>query len=155
MAAVILEPKKIKSVSASTFPPSIHHEVMVLAFCDLSFLNVEFQASLFKWVSSSHQVANTSWQIEGGKVEALTDFIFLGSRITEDGDCSHEIKRHLLLGRKAITNPNSIFKSRDITLLTKICLVKAMVFPVAMNGYEWWTIKQAEHQRIDDFKLRC
>ena len=88
-------------------------------------------------------------------MEALTDFIFLGSRITEDGDCSHEIKRHLLLGRKAITNPNSIFKSRDITLLTKICLVKAMVFPVAMYGCESLTMKKAEHRRIDDFELWC
>ena len=77
-------------------------------------------------------------------MEALTDFIFLGSRITEDGDCSHEIKRHLLLGRKAITNPNSIFKSRDITLLTKICLVKAMVFVVVMYGCESWIINKAE-----------
>ena len=94
-------------------------------------------------------------QIEGGKVEALTDFIFLGSRITEDSDCSHEIKRHLLLGRKAMTNLDSIFKNRDITLLTKICLVKAMVFPVAMYQCESLTIKKAEHQRIDDFELWC
>ena len=87
-------------------------------------------------------------------MEALTDFIFLGSKITEDSDCSHEIKRHLLLGRKAMTNLHSIFKNRDITLLTKICLVKAMVFPVAMYRCESLTIKKAEHQRIDDFELR-
>ena len=86
-------------------------------------------------------------------MEALTDFIFLGSKITEDSDCSHEIKRHLLLGRKAMTNLHSIFKNRDITLLTKICLVKAMVFPVAMYRCESLTIKKAEHQRIDDFEL--
>ena len=86
----------------------------------------------------------TSWQIEGGKVETVTDFIFLGSIITADGDCSHEIKRYLLLGRKAMTNLDSILKSRDITLLTKVCLVKAMVFPVVMYGCESWTIKKAE-----------
>ena len=85
----------------------------------------------------------TSWQIDGETVEA--DFIFLGSKITVDGDCSHEIKRHLFLGRKVMTNLNSILKSRDITLLTKVCLVKAMVFPVVMYGCESWTIKKAEH----------
>ena len=82
-------------------------------------------------------------------METVTDFIFLGSKITADSDCSHNIKRHLLLGRKAMTNLNSILKSRDITFPTKICLVKAMVFPVVMYGYESWTIKKAEHQRID------
>ena len=87
---------------------------------------------------------STSWQIEGENVEAVTDSIFLGSKITADGDCSHEIKRHLLLGRKAMTNLDSILKSRDITLPTKVCLVKAMVFPVVMYGYENWTIKKAE-----------
>ena len=97
----------------------------------------------------------TSWQIEGEKMETVTDFIFLDSRITADGDCSHEIKRHLLLGRKVMTNLDSIFKSRDITLPTKFCLVKAMVFPVVMYGCESWTIKKAEHQRIDAFKLWC
>ena len=95
----------------------------------------------------------TSWQIEGETVEAVTDFIFLGSKITADGDCSHEIKRHLLHGRKAMTNVNSIFKSRDITLLTKVHLVKAMVFPVVMYECEIWTIKKAEHQRIDTFEM--
>ena len=117
-SAVILEPKKIKSVIASTFFPI------------------------------------TSWQIDGKKVEA-TDFIFLSSKIIADSDYSHEIKRHLLLGRKAMTNLDSIFKNRDITLLTKICLVKAMVFPVAMYQCESLTIKKAEHQRIDDFELWC
>ena len=86
----------------------------------------------------------TSWQIDGEKVEAGTDFIFLGSKITEDGDSSHEIKRCLLLGRKAMTNLNSILKSRDITLPTKVHLIKVMVFPVVMYGYESWTIKKAD-----------
>ena len=95
----------------------------------------------------------TSWQIDGGKVQTVTDFIFLGSKITADDDCSHEIKRHLLLGRKAMTNLDSILKSRDITLLTKVHIVKAMVFPAVMYGCESWTIKKAEHQRIDAFKL--
>ena len=87
---------------------------------------------------------NTSWQIDGEKVETVPDFIFLGSKITADGDCSHEIKRYLLLGRKAMTNLDSILKSRDIILLTKVCIVKAMVFPVVMYRYESWTIKKAE-----------
>ena len=88
-------------------------------------------------------------------METVTDFIFLGSKITADGDCSCEIKRHLLLGRKAMTNLDSILKSRDITLPTKVCLVKAMVFPLVMYGCESWTIKKAEHQRIDAFELWC
>ena len=94
----------------------------------------------------------TLWQIDG---ETVSDFIFLGSKITADGDCSHEIKRCLLLGRKVMTNLDSILKSRDITLPTKVCLVKAMVFPVVMYGCESWTIKKAEHQRIDAFELWC
>ena len=97
----------------------------------------------------------TSWQIDGETVETLRDFIFLGSKITVDGDCSHEMKRHLLLGRKAMTNLDRIFKSRDIALPTKVRLVKAMVFPVAMYECESWTIKKAEHQRIDAFELWC
>ena len=97
----------------------------------------------------------TSWQIDGETVEIVADLIILGSKITADGDCSHEIKRHLLLGRKVMTNLNSILKSRDITLSTKICLVKAMVFPVVMYGCESWTIKKAEHRRIDAFELWC
>ena len=97
----------------------------------------------------------TSWQIDRANVEAVTDFIFLGSKITVDGDCSHEIKRRLLLGRKVMTNLDSIFKSRDITLPTKARLVKAMVFPVVMYGCECWTIKKAEHRRIDAFELWC
>ena len=87
----------------------------------------------------------TSWQIDGGKVETVRDFIFLGSKITADGDCRHETKRHLLFGRKVMTNLDSILKSRDVTLLTKVYLVKAMVFPVVMHGCESWTIKKAEH----------
>ena len=97
----------------------------------------------------------TSWQIDGETMETVTDFFFLGSKITADGDCSHEIKKHLLLERKAMTNLDSILKSRDITLLTKVCLVKAMVFPVVMYACESWTIKKAEHQRIDAFELWC
>ena len=95
----------------------------------------------------------TSWQIDGETMETVTDFILEGSKITADGDCSHEIKRCLLLGRKVMTNLDSILKSRDITLSTKICLVKAMVFPVVTCGCESWTIKKAEHQRIDAFEL--
>ena len=95
----------------------------------------------------------TSWQIDGETVETVTDFIFLGSKIIADGDCSHEIKRHLLLGRKAMTNLDSILKSRDMTLPTKVHLVKAVVFPVVMYGCESWTIKKAEHQRTDAFEL--
>ena len=95
----------------------------------------------------------TSWQIDGEIVETVADFIFLGSKITADGYCSHEIKRHLLLGRKAMTNLVSILKSRDITLPTKVYLVKAMVFPVIMYGHESWAIKKAECQRIDAFEL--
>ena len=95
----------------------------------------------------------TSWQIDGETVETVADLIFLGSKITADGDCSHEIKRCLLLGRKVMTNLDSILKSRDITLPTKVCVVKAMVFPVVMYGCESWTIKKAERQRIDAFEL--
>ena len=94
----------------------------------------------------------TSWQIDG---ETVADFIFLGSKITADGDCSHEIKRHLLLGRKVMTNLDSILKSRDITLPKNVHLVKAMVFPVVMYGCESWTVKKAEHRRIDAFELWC
>ena len=97
----------------------------------------------------------TSWEIDGETVETVSDFIVLGSKITADGDCSHEIKRRLLLGRKVMTNLDSIFKSRDITLPTKVCLVKAMVFPVVMYGCESWTVKKAEHRRIDAFELWC
>ena len=94
-------------------------------------------------------------QIDGETMETVTDFIFLGSKITEDGDCSHEIKRRLLLGRKVITNLDSILRSRDITLPTKVHLVKAMVFPVVMYGCESWTIKKAECRKIDAFELWC
>ena len=96
-----------------------------------------------------------SWEIDGETVETVSDFIFLGSKITADGDCSHEIKRGLLLGRKVVTNLDSIFQSRDITLPTKVRLVKAMVFPVIMYGCESWTVKKAERQRIDAFELWC
>ena len=97
----------------------------------------------------------TSWQIDGETLQIVTDFIFLGSKITTDGDCSHEIKRCLLLGKKVMTNLDSILKSRDITLPTKVCLVKAMFFSVVMYGCESWTVKKAEHRRIDAFELWC
>ena len=97
----------------------------------------------------------TSWEIDGETVETVSDFIFLGSKITADGDCSHEIKRCLLLRRKVMTNLDSIFKSRNITFLTKFCLVKAMVFPMVMYGFESWTVKKAECQRIDALEWWC
>ena len=97
----------------------------------------------------------TSWEIDGETVQIVTDFILGGSKITADGDCSHEIKRRFLLGRKVTTNPDSILKSRDITFPTKVCLVKAMVFPAVMYGCESWTIKKAECQRTDAFELWC
>ena len=97
----------------------------------------------------------TSWQIDGETMETVRDFIFLGSKITADGDCSHEIKRCLLLGRKVMTNLGSILKSRDITLPTQVLIVKAMVFPVVMYGCESWTVKKAECRRIDAFELLC
>ena len=97
----------------------------------------------------------TSWQIDGETMETVRDFIFLSSKITADDDWSHETKRHLLLGRKAMTNLDSILKSRDITLLTKVHIDKAMIFPVVMYGCESWTVKKAEHRRIDTFELWC
>ena len=117
---------------------------------DKAGLKLNFQKN--KIMASSPII---SWQIDGGKVETVTDFIFLCSKITADGDCSHEIKKCLLLGRKAMTNLDSILKSRDISLGTKLCIVKAMVFPVVMYRYESWTVKKAEHQRIDPFELWC
>ena len=114
------------------------------------------------WLETQHSKTKimascpiTSWQIDGETVETVREFIFRGSKITADGDCSHEIKRHLLLGRKVMTNLDSILKSRDITLPTKVPLVKAMVFPVVMCGCESWTIRKAEHRRIDAFELWC
>ena len=97
----------------------------------------------------------TSWQIDGETMKIVTDFILRGSQITADGDCSHEIKRSLLLRRRVMTNLDSILKSRDVTSPSKVCLVKVMVFPAVMYGYESWTIKKAEHQRIDTFELWC
>ena len=107
------------------------------------------------YISLEASVPITSWEIDGETVETVADFILGGSKITADGDCSHEIKRHLLLGRKVMTNLDSILKSRDITLSTKICLVKAMVFPMVMYGCESWTVKKAECRRIDAFELWC
>ena len=120
----------------------------VQLFCDLVDLKLNIQKT--KIMASG---PTTSWEIDGETVEAVADFIFLGSRITADGNCSHEIKRRLLLGRKVMTTLDSILKSRDITLPTKVCLVKAMVFPVVMYGYESWTVKKAEHRRTDAFEL--
>ena len=114
--------------------------------------HISLLANLIDYTLASSPI--TSWQIDGGKMETVTDFIFLGSKITADGDCSHEIKRHLLLGRKAMTNLDSILKSRDF-LPKEVHLVKAMVFPVVVYGCESWTIKKAEHQRIDTFELWC
>ena len=120
--------------------------------------------SIFKKTKIMASGPITSWQIDGETMETVTDFLLLGSKITADGDCSHEIiiffcsheiKRHLLLGRKVMTNLDSIFKSRDITLPTKVHLIKAMVFPVVMYGCESWTVKKAEHRRIDAFELWC
>ena len=116
--------------------------------CEEAGLKLNIQKT--KIMASSHI---TSWQIDGETVETVADFILGGSRITADGDCSHEIKRRLLLGRKVMTNLDSILKNRDITLPTKVCLVKAMVFPVVMYGCESWTIKKAERRRIDAFEL--
>ena len=121
------------------------------------FTNSIVQKHQFFGAQPSSQASGpiTSWEIDGETVETASDFIFLGSEITADGDCSHEIKRHLLLERKVMTNPDSIIKSRDITLPTNIHLVKAMVFPVVMYGCESWTVKKAECQRIDAFDLWC
>ena len=113
---------------------------------------LKFNVQKMKIIASS---PTTSWQIDGETMETVTNFIFLGSKITADGDCSHEIKRYLLLKRKNMTNLDSILKRRDITFPTEVHLVKAMVFPVVMYGWESWTIKKAEHQRIDSFVLWC
>ena len=115
---------------------------------------VGFELNIQKMKSMASSTI-TSWQIDEEIMETVTDFIFLGSKIIADGDCSHEIKRLLLLGRKVMTNLDSILKSRDITLSTKVRLVKAMVFPVVMYGYECWTVKKAERRRIDAFELWC
>ena len=113
-----------------------------------------FQARVLEWGAIAFSAGPiNSWKIDGGTIETVKDFIFLGSKITADGDCSHEIKRRLLLGRKVMTNLDSILKSKDITLPTKVHLVKAMVFPVVMYRCESWTIKKAECQRIDAFEL--
>ena len=121
---------------------------------DTCFLNVGLKLNIqeTKIIASG---PTTSWQTDGETMDTVTDFMFLGSKITADGDCSHEIKRCLLLGRKTMTYLDSILKARDITLPTNVCLVKAMVFPVVMWGCESWTIKKAKHQRIDAFELWC
>ena len=172
-SAVILEPPKIKSDTVSTVSPSISQNINNLRYADDTLMaesEEELKSLLTKVKEESEKVGLklnnqktkimasgpiTSWQIDGETVETVSHFIFLGSKITADGDCSHEIKRHLLFGRKAIRNPDSILKSRVVTLLTKVRLVKAMVFPVVMCRCESWTVKKAEHQRIDAFELWC
>ena len=139
-SAVIWEPRKIKLATVSTVFPIYFPWSDGTGSHDLCFLNAG---------------PITSRQIDGETVETVSDFIFLCSKITADGDCSHEIKRRLLLGRKVMTNLDSILKSKDITLSTKVHLVKAMVFPVVMYGCESWTVKKAEHWRIDAFELWC
>ena len=125
-------------------------ELTVLFWCFFLFIKLNIQKMK---IMASGPI--TSWKIDGETVETVSDFIFGGSKITTDGDCSHEIKRRLLLGRKVMTNLDSIFKNRDITLPTKVHLVKAMVFPVVMYGCESWTVKKAERRRIDAFELWC
>ena len=123
----------------------------------LCYWYIDFVYGIFNIQKTKIMASNpiTSWEIDGETVETVSDFIFLGSKITADGDCSHEIKRHLLLGRKVMTNLDSIFKSKDITLPTKVHLVKAMVFPVVMYRCESWTVKKAECRRTDAFELWC
>ena len=147
-SAVILEPKKV-SHCFHCFQEELKSLLMKVK---VESEKVGLTLNIWKTMASG---PITSWEIDGETVETVSDFIFLGSKITADGDCSHEIKRHSLLGRKVMTNLDSILKSRDITLPTKVRLVKAMVFPVAMYGCESWTVKKAERQRIDAFELWC
>ena len=159
-SGMILKPRKIKS-EAMVFP-------VVMYGCESWTVNKAerqridafelWKRPLISWLQSPKITASgpiTSWEIDGETVETVSDFIFGGSKITANGDCSHETKRRLLLGRKIMTNLDSIFKSRDITLPTKVRLVKAMVFPEAMYGCESWTAMKAEHRRIDAFELWC
>ena len=134
--------------------PSVHCSIHRLFISCLIYINICGNARLYvsKTMASG---PITSWQIDGETAETVADFIFLGSKITANGDYSHEIKRALLLGRKVTISPESILKSRDITLPKKVCLVKVMVFPVVVYGCESWTIKKAEHRRIDAFELWC
>ena len=124
--------------------------------CNLPGFSIHgiFQARVLEWVAIAFSSGPiTLWQIEGEKLEVMTDFLFLGSKIIVDGDCSHEIRRRLLLGRKAMTSLDSVLKSRDVTLLTKVCIVRAMVFPVVTYSCESWTIKKAECQRTEAFEM--
>ena len=151
----LLQCMKVKNESevAQLFP-TLHDPVD----CSLPGSSVHgiYQARVLEWGATAFSSDPIiSWQIEGETMETVTDFIILGSKITADGDCSHEIKRRLPLGRKAITNLDSILKSRNITLTTKGCLVKAMVFLVVMYGCESWTVKKAKHRRTDAFELWC
>ena len=184
-SAVILEPRKVKSATVSTVSPSIWHlnnigikiarrNINNLRYADDTTLMAEseeeLKSLLMKVKEESEKVGLklniqkmkimasgpiTSWEIDGETVETVSDFIFLGSKITRDGDCSCEIKRCLLLGRKVMTNLDSILKSREIPLPTKVHLVKAMFFPVVMYGCESWIVKKTEHRRIDAFELWC
>ena len=148
------EPTQPRSLDAgsSSWPLPFRHGVLPASARPQTW-GSSSQSCLVCW--SSQPLVLTSWQINGKTLETETDFIFLGSKITENVDCSHEIKRYMLSGRKAVTNLDSILKSRDITLPTKAHLVKAMVFPVVIYGCESWTIKKAEQQRIDAFELWC
>ena len=158
-SAVICEPKKIKSATISIVSPSICHEAESEKELKSLLMKVKEESEKVGLKLNIQQMKImasgpiTSWEIDRETVETVSDFSFLGSKITADGDCSHEIKRRLLLGRKVMTNLDSIFKSRDITLPTKVRLVKAMVFPVVMYGCESWTVKKAERRKIDAFEL--
>ena len=150
-------PVEISITSHMQMTPPLWHKVRTKEPLDESE-SEEWKTGLKLNIKNMKILASSpiiSWQIDGETMETVTDFIFLGSNITADGDCSHEMKRCLLLGRKAMTDLDSILKSRDITLPTKVCLVKAMVFPGVMYGCDSWTIKKAEHQRIDVFELWC
>ena len=154
MTAVILEPKKKKSDTRSVYLESEEELKSLLMKVKEESEKVDLNLNIQKTkiMASSPIIFG---QIDGERVETVADFIFLSSKITADGDCSHEIKRHSLLGRKAMTDLDSILKSRDITFSTNVSLIKAMVFPVVMYGCESWTVKKAEHQRIDAFELWC
>ena len=151
----LLQCIKVKSESEVAQSGPTLHDPMDCSLPGSSVYGI-FQARVLEWGAIVFSVGTiTSWQIDGETVETMSDFIFLGSKITADGDCSHEIKGRLLLGREVMTNLDSILKSRDFTLPTKVHLVKAMVFPVVMYGCESWAIKKGECQRIDAFELWC
>ena len=157
-AGIKIAGRNIKKSDMQTTPPSWQKFTLMMKVKEDESERGESKS----WLKAQHSENKdhgsgpiTSWQIDGETVETVSEFIFGGSKITADGDCSHEIKRHFLLGRKVMTNLDSILKTRDVTLSTKVHLVKAMVFPVVMYGCESWTIKKAEHQRTDAFELWC